>query len=67
MAHTTPKDCMIHCTDDITTVNTLHDIDSWKSLIVAAEYMRVYRDVDGIPTITCHQKSQQIFTMKRDR
>ena len=38
MAHATPsKDCLIHCTDDITTVNTLRDIDSWKSLLVAAE------------------------------
>ena len=38
MAHATPsKDCLIHCTDDITTVNTLRYIDSWKSLLVAAE------------------------------
>ena len=72
MAHATPsKDCLIHCTDDITTVNTLRDIDSWKSLLVAAEtreYLPVleYRNVDGIPAITYHPKCRKIFTMKRD-
>ena len=72
MAHATPsEDCLIHCTDDITTVNTLKDIDSWKSLLVAAEtreYLPVleYRNVDGIPAITYHPRSRKIFTMKRD-
>ena len=44
MTHTTPKDCLIHCTDD--TVTTVRDI---MSLLVADE-IREYYPVDWIPS-----------------
>ena len=72
MADAKPSiDCLIHCTDEKTTITSLRDLDSWYTLLNAAEireYLPVlrYKEVEGIPEITYHPKCRKIFTMKRD-
>ncbi|XP_019613858.1 PREDICTED: uncharacterized protein LOC109461832 [Branchiostoma belcheri] len=66
--------CAIHCTDETTSLASLKDLDSWKTLLNAA----VIRNHKGIldiaktvkegelPQISYHRKCRSIFTLKRD-
>jgi len=70
----TRSGCIIHCTDESGELSALHDIQSWKSLLKAAE-IRQYKPIldlveslkdEEIPDICYHRKCRSIFTMKKD-
>ena len=70
----TRSGCIIHCTDESGELSALHDIQSWKSLLRAAE-IRQYKPIldlveslkdEEIPDICYHRKCRSIFTMKKD-
>ena len=70
----TRSNCIIHCTDENGELTAPHDIQSWKSLLNAAE-IRQYKPIldlvetlkeKEIPDIRYHRKCRSIFTMKKD-
>ena len=70
----TRSGCIIHCTDESGELSALHDIQSWKSLLKAAEIRQCKPILDlveslkdeEIPDICYHRKCRSIFTMKKD-
>ncbi|KAM9333381.1 uncharacterized protein KZ484_018411 isoform 1-T2 [Pholidichthys leucotaenia] len=75
---TAPKharlDCIIHCSSSDEELVSPKDINSWKTLLRAAE-IRQHAPIldlakglpdDAIPAVAYHQKCRSIFTMKRD-
>ena len=70
----TRSNCIIRCTNESGELTALHDIQSWKSLLKAAE-IRQYKPIldlvetlkdEEIPDICYHRKCRSIFTMKTD-
>ena len=68
------NDCLIHCTKDSGDLSSVQDLQSWQTLVRAAE-IRQYAPIldlaktvvgEELPTITYHPKCRSIFTMKRD-
>ena len=68
------NDCLIHCTKDSGDLSSVQDLQSWQTLVRAAE-IRQYAPIldlaktvvgEELPTITYHRKCRSIFTMKRD-
>ena len=66
--------CIIHCSDDDSSLIKPKDLDSWKTLLTAAT-IRNHRPLldladhtnEGeIPPVSYHRKCRSIFTMKRD-
>lgn len=69
-----PKmECIIHCSDDRENLVSLQDIDSWKTLLRAAQLRNHAPILDTanvipegqIPPIYYHRKCRSIFTMKK--
>lgn len=65
--------CIIHCTDDDTELATLQGLESWKTLLRAAEIrqhttlLEIARGLgeSEVPQIQYHRKCRSIFTMKK--
>ena len=72
----TRRECLIHCPyeDQNASLIAPKDINSWKSLLRAAEIrqhapiLHIAKDLpdDIIPPVTYHRKCRSIFTMKKD-
>ena len=69
-----PKmECIIHCSDDKDKLVSLQGVDSWKTLLRAAQIrnhapiLEMVEDLpEGkIPTLYYHRKCRSIFTMKK--
>ena len=66
-------DCVIHCTDDDSHLVQVQDMDSWKTLLKAAEIrdhkplLDVAKDLQEgtLPSVSYHRKCRSIFTMKK--
>lgn len=68
------RKCLIYCTEETGDPTALHDAQSWKTLLRAAQ-IRQYQPIldlvhklkdDDIPVIYYHRKCSSIFTMKKD-
>ena len=68
-----PEVCAIHCTDDTSELVSPRDVDSWKTLVRAAE-IRNHADLMGlarttpegeVPRVWYHRKCRSIFTLKK--
>ena len=68
------NDSSIHCTKDSGDLSSVQDLQSWQTLVRAAE-IRQYAPIldlaktvvgEELPTITYHRKYRSTFTMKRD-
>ena len=70
------NDCLdiVHCTKDSGDLYSVQDLQSWKTLLRAAE-VRQYAPIldrakavggEELPTITYYRKCRNIFTLKRD-
>ena len=66
------KKCIIHCTDDSSDLVNPKDVESWKTLLQAAQ-IRNYQEIvelskslskGEVPLIYYHRKCRSIFTMK---
>ncbi|KAJ8416694.1 hypothetical protein AAFF_G00325720 [Aldrovandia affinis] len=67
------EECTIHCTDDTSGLVLLRDLDSWKTLVRAAE-IRSHAGLMDLarttpegewPWVWYHRKCRSIFTMKK--
>ena len=67
------RNCIIHCTDNRTDLDTLKDEESWKTLLKAAEIRQHQALLElakslsegEIPTVYYHRKCRSVFTMKK--
>ena len=67
------EEVAIHCTDDTSELVSPRDVDSWKTLVSAAEIrkhaalvnMAITNPEGEIPRVWYHRKCRSIFTMKK--
>ena len=66
-------DCIIHCSDDDSNLVAPQNIDSWNTLLRAAEIRGCSPIIDlakelpegSVPSVLYHRKCHSIFTMKK--
>lgn len=68
------KTCIIHCTDDKTDLISVRDLQSWNTLLQAAEIrqhepiLKLVKDLpdDKLPDFSYHRKCRSAFTHKKE-